>query len=115
MDSPYVSELVRRLQEDWTEVTVRVSARGDATIVCYSASRDTPLVLQVREADLAAAVTAIGTDCRDALWPGSTIEAAGFNVLLTHLHELLVTRDTTEPLRITARGLQWPDRLRLDE
>jgi hypothetical protein len=57
-------------------------------------------------------VTAIGTECRDALWPDSSIEAAGFNLLLVHLGEVIATRDTSDPLRITDEGLQWPDVLR---
>jgi hypothetical protein len=72
------------------------------------------LALHVHEKDLAAAVAALGEDCRDALWPEGTIDAAGFNLLLVHLGEVVATRDTTEPLRITSRGLRWPTGLRED-
>jgi hypothetical protein len=71
-----------------------------------------PLVLLVRERDQRAAVIAIGEDCRDDLGPDSSIEAAGFNLLLVHLDEVLATRDTSEPLRITGQGLEWPQTLR---
>jgi len=54
-------------------------------------------------------VTALGEDSRDALWPGSTIEAAGFNLLLVHLDEVVGTRNVSAPLRVTRQGLEWPE------
>jgi hypothetical protein len=31
-----------------------------------------------------------------------------FDLLLVHVDEVIAARDTTQPLRITADGLQWP-------
>ena len=94
---------------DDATVTMDVDDRGAATVVWQEPGADHPLVLFVRERDLAAAVTALGEGCRDALWPGSTLEAAGFNLLLVHLDEVVATRNTSEPLRSTDQGLEWPE------
>jgi len=93
--TPFLDELVRRLRLD-------------------APTTDHPLTLYVHEGPLRAAVTALGEDCRDALWPDSTVEAAGFNLLLVHLYEVLATRDTSEPLRITGAGVPWPTTPRED-
>ena len=61
------------------------------------------------ERDLAAAVTSLGEDCRDLLWPDSTIEEAAVNLLFVHVEEVVATRDTTAPLRITPAGPEWPE------
>ena len=92
-----------------SSATLDVGRRGTGTLVWCEAGVDHPLVLVVREEDLAAAVTVLGQECRDALWPGSSTEAAGLNLLLVHVDEVVATRDTTEPLRITADGLEWPE------
>ncbi|HSR26652.1 MAG TPA: hypothetical protein VLW53_24085 [Candidatus Eisenbacteria bacterium] len=109
MKTPYLTELVRRMRLYNATVTIDVDNNDAATFVWYEPDIDHPLVLFVRERDLATAVTAIGEDCRDDLWPDSSIEAAGFNLLLCHLEEVLATRDTSEPLRITGQGLEWPE------
>lgn len=93
-------------------VTIDVDRDGAATVCWQEPDVDHPLVLSVREQGLAATVTAIGEGCRDALWPDSSVEAAGFNLLLVHLDEVVATRDTSEPLRITDQGLEWPAILR---
>ena len=94
--------------------TVACHALEDGTveIVWREADIGHALRLLVREADLAAAVEDAGAESRDALWPGSSVEDAGFSMLLVHLDEVLATRDTTSPLRITVEGLEWPDALR---
>ena len=108
MGTPYPDELVRRLRLAHPDVEARVRDEG-ATIAWREADVDHPLVLLVGERDLAAAVTSLGEDCRDALWPDSTIREAGFDVLLVHVGEVVATRDTTAPLRITPAGLEWPE------
>jgi hypothetical protein len=35
-----------------------------------------------------------------------------FDLLLVHVDEVIAARDTTQPLRITADGLQWPGQRR---
>jgi hypothetical protein len=114
--TPYVDEFVRRLRMQVPTVDVDVDVRpsGAATLRWAEPDLAHRLALYVHEKDLAAAVTALGEDCRDALWPGSTIDAAGFNLLLVHLGEIVATRDTTEPLRITSQGLRWPRDFRED-
>jgi hypothetical protein len=109
METPYLTELVRRMRLDNATVSVDISENGAATVVWQERGLDHPLVLFVRERDLTAAVTALGQDCRDALWPGSSVEAAGFNLLLVHLGEVVATRDSSEPLRIADQGLEWPE------
>jgi hypothetical protein len=115
METPYFTELVRRMRLDNATVTFDVDDNGAATVVWQKLDIDHPLVLFVRERDLAAAVTAIGEDCRDELWPGNSIEAAGFNLLLVHLDEVMATRDTSGPLRITDQGLEWLEARRRPE
>jgi hypothetical protein len=109
MKTPYLAELVRRMRLDNPTVSIDVGENGAGTVVWQARGLSHPLVLFVRERDLAAAVTTIGEDCRDALWPGGSVEAAGFNLLLVHLDEVVATRDTSEPLRITDQGLEWPE------
>jgi hypothetical protein len=109
MQTPYLTEFVRRMRLDNPTVSMDIGTEGAATVVWQQRDVDHPLVLFVRERDLAAAVTSIGADCRDVLWPNSSIEVAGFNLLLVHLDEVVATRDTSEPLRITDRGLAWPE------
>lgn len=106
--TPYLEELVRRLRLDVPSATLDVDRRTTGTVVWRERIVDHPLVLIVREEVLAAAVTTLGEECRDALWPSSSVEAAGFNLLLVHVGEIVETRDTSEPLRITADGLVWP-------
>jgi len=106
--TPFVDELVRRLRLDGGPVEVRHGGRQTADVVLHPAALDHPVTLRTSEGELAVAVPRLGADCRDAFWPGSTIDEAGFNVLLVHVDEVVATRDTTEPLRITAGGLQWP-------
>ncbi len=109
METPYLTELVRSMRLDNATVSIDISQDGAATVVWQVHHLDHPLVLFVRERNLAAAVTALGEDCRDALWPSSSIEAAALNLLLVHLDEVVATRDTSEPLRITDQGLEWPE------
>lgn len=107
--TPHLDELLRRLRLDDPSATLDVGRQDTGTIVWREPRVDHPLVLVAGEQDLATAVTGLGEECRDALWPGSTIQAAGFNLLLVHVDEVVATRDTTEPLRIDARGLVWPE------
>ena len=108
MGTPFVEELVRRLRMGFSDVAVDIRPSGAATARFRASGLDHPLALYVHERDLGAAVSDIGEDCRDALWPESTVEAAGFNLLLVHLDEVIATRNTSEPLRITSDGLVWP-------
>ena len=112
--TPFLDELVRRLRLDAPTTDVDVRPGGAGTVRWVHPSVDHPLTLYVHEGPLRAAVTALGEDCRDALWPDSTVEAAGFNLLLVHLYEVLATRDTSEPLRITGAGVPWPTTPRED-
>jgi hypothetical protein len=109
METPFVDELVRRLRYDDPDAAADVSERGSATVSFRPSAREDWVFLRTTERDLAAAVTSIGEDCRDELWPSSTIEVAGFNLLLVHVQEVLATRDTSEPLRILPTGLEWPE------
>jgi hypothetical protein len=103
-----LDELLRRLRLSDSDAALvgrgRLSFRDGGTGAIVT--------LVTAEAELATAVGALGVDVRDALWPGATIEEAGFNILLVHLDEVLATRDVTEPLRITTSGLVWPTQLR---
>jgi hypothetical protein len=72
------------------------------------------ITLWTSDRALAAAVPTLG-ECPDALRPDQTAESAGFNLLLVHVSEVVGRRDTSAPLRITAAGLQWPDRLPSDQ
>ncbi|MPQ97125.1 hypothetical protein GB931_04130 [Modestobacter sp. I12A-02628] len=107
-DTPHLDELVRRMRLDGGSIGVEPGGRGSARIVWHVPDLDHPVVLLVRERDLASAVTALGEDCRDALWPSDSIATAGRTLLLVHLDEVVATRDTSEPLRVSARGLDWP-------
>jgi hypothetical protein len=106
--TPYLDELVRRLRLVHPDVEARVRGEG-ATIGWRDDRLGHPLLLLVGERDLAAAVTSLGEDCRDLLWPDSTTDEAGFDLLLVHVDEVVATRDTTAPLRITPAGLEWPE------
>jgi hypothetical protein len=99
--TPYVDELVRRIRLADPGVEVQYGGRASVAV------RFGGVTLWTSERELAAAVTSLG-DCRDELWPDHTVESAGFNLLLVHVDEVIATRDTTEPLRITAGGLPWP-------
>jgi hypothetical protein len=105
--TPYVDELVRRLREDGAGVEVERGGRGSAAVRFRDPRVPHVITLWTSDRELAAAVTNLG-DCRNALWPDHTVESAGFNLLLVHVDEVVATRDTSEPLRITADGLQWP-------
>ncbi|WP_222194863.1 hypothetical protein [Modestobacter italicus] len=106
---PFVEELVRRLRMDGSAVDVRYGGNRSVQIRLGAPRVDHDVTLWTREPDLEAAVTALGEDCRDVLWPDHTVESAGFNLLLVHLDEVIATCGTTAPLRITAAGLQWPE------
>ncbi len=110
--TPHLDELLRRLRMADESATLDVDRGALGTLVWREPGVDHPLVIVVREQDLAVAVAGIGRECRDALWPESTIDAAGFNLLLVHVDEVVATRDTTEPLRISTAGLVWPDAVR---
>jgi hypothetical protein len=109
METPHLTELVRRMRLEDPNVDIRVGRNGTASIVWSDPRVDDPLTLLVTEDALEAAVTALGEDSRDALWPGSTIGAAGFNLLLVHLDEVVGTRNVSAPLRVTRQGLEWPE------
>src|SRR4051794_32845736 len=114
METPFVDELVRRLRTGFSDVEVDIGPSGAATVRFRASFLDHPVVLYVHERELAVAVFDHGQEVRDDLWPDAAIEAAGFNLLLVHLDEVLATRDTSEPLRITRRGVTWPKLLRVD-
>jgi hypothetical protein len=105
---PCVEELVRRLIADHAAVEVEYGPRRTASVHFSPAQSAHRITLRTSETELGAAVTTIGEECRDVLSPDRTVESAGFDLLLVHLDEVIATRDTTEPLRITADGLQWP-------
>lgn len=112
MDTPYLEEFIRRLQlDDGTDVAADIHPAGAAMVTWHETGIDHPLVVVVHERDLAAAVADIGHSSRE-LWPDSTPDEIGFNLLFVHLAEVIATRDTTEPLRITSEGLQWPGQRR---
>ncbi len=73
VETPHLTELVRRMQLGTAIVSVDVDEDGAATVV----------------------------------W--QEIEDAGSNLLLVHLDEVLATRDSSKPLRITDQGLRGPD------
>jgi hypothetical protein len=99
----YLDELLHRLLMSYPDAT-----RSPSGVAFTPPDHDGPVRLLVSEAGLARAVRAIGEDCRDALWPTSSVDEAGFNLLLVHLDEVLATRVVDGPLRISADGLQWP-------
>lgn len=99
----HLDELLHRLLMSYPD-----AERSPSGVVFTPPDRDEPVRLLVSEAALAEAVRRIGEDCRDALWPTSTVDEAGFDLLLVHLDEVLATRVVDGPLRITADGLVWP-------
>lgn len=103
-DQPFMEELLHRLRQQWPDAAF--TSAGDG-LTCTDPAAGAVTVI-TSESELVSAVTAAGRDTRDALWPGSTIEAAGFNILLVHLDEILRTGSLTGPLRITHEGLVWP-------
>ncbi|WP_138757270.1 hypothetical protein [Modestobacter altitudinis] len=109
---PYVEELIRRLRLDGQPLDVEYGSHRTVRLTQAPEHRGHPVVVVVSEPDLEAAVTSIGTSCRDELWPSESVESAGFNLLLVHLDEVVATRDGSEPLLITADGLQWPGQRR---
>ena len=109
---PYVEELVRRLPTYHPPVEAEYAPRRTAYVRFTDPHVDHRITLWTSETELGRAVTTIGEGCRDALWPDDTVESAGFTLLLVHVDEVIATRDTTQPLRITADGLQWPGQRR---
>lgn len=65
-----------------------------------------PVIITVDERSLAAAID-ISAEDRDALWPGSGLADAGFNLLLVHIEELIDTGRF--PIRITESGIETPE------
>ena len=106
MDGTYADELVRRLLLDHPAADVHRESRGRVTITWAEQGQLEPLVLRTTETDLRMAVDALGRDCRDALWPTSREQDAGFNLSLVHLDETIATRQIHGPLVITGRGLR---------
>lgn len=100
---PFVDELVHRLSLSgdarWDDGKITFTRVRDATF-------DEPVVIEVDEAGVAAAVD-ISPDTRDALWPGADLMEAGFNLLLVNLGELIDTGRV--PIRITAAGIEAPE------
>ena len=111
--TPYVDEFVRQVRLDDADATVVVAPDGEATVVWSDSGAESPITAVTTERDLAQAVRDIGTSCHE-LWPSATVDEAGFNLLFVHLEEVIVTRDTSRPLRIVSTGLLWPDRRRDD-
>lgn len=110
--TPYVDELVRRLSMGGDPVDVHVRPSGATTLTWSSQDLDHPVVLSLREDDLAHAVVSLADDGGVDLCPGAGRTAAGFNLLLVHLDEVVMTRDTTDVVRLTRDGLRWPTALR---
>jgi hypothetical protein len=102
---PFMNELLTRLQ--YLDADAALTAAGDG--LTWHDDNAAVVTLITSEHELAHAVRSAGRDVRDDLWPGSSLEDAGFNLLLVHLDELLATRDVTEPLRLTREGLIWPE------
>ena len=109
---PYVEELIRRLRLDGRPLDVGYGASRTVTLTQRSDDVDERVRLVVSDPDLAAALTSLGVECRDELWPDQSVESAGFDLLLVHVDEVVATRDVSEPLLITSGGLQWPRRHR---
>ena len=109
MGTPFLDELVRRLRMTEPDARVRSSGARPATVTWREDPVDHPLALLVGERGLAAAATALGRDRRDPLWPDSTVDETGSDLLLIHVDEVVTTRDTTAPLRVTPAGPQWPE------
>ena len=109
METPRLMDLIGRLRYRDADVEARIGDDGTARIVWRHEDVGQPLTLLTTEQDLAAAVTAIGKGCRDALWPESSIEEAGLNLLLVHVDEVVATRETSAPLRVNREGLVWPE------
>jgi hypothetical protein len=109
-DSPYLEEFLRRLRLNAPGAELQIMTDGAATITWHEEGRDIPLAVATTEGDLAAAVAEIGSSSRDALWPSSTVDDAGFNLLIVHLEEVIATRDVSRGLQIGRAGLTWPDR-----
>lgn len=100
-----MNDLIRRLQK--LDADAALTPAGDGVTWHHD---DTMVVtLITSENELAQAIRHTGRDVRDDLWPGITIEDAGFNLLMVHLDEVVATRDVTEPLRLTRDGLIWPE------
>jgi hypothetical protein len=89
---------------------VEASVRGEGATIGWRDDRlGHPLLLRVGERDLAAAGTSLGEDCRGPAVAGQHHRRGGVNLLLVHVGEVLATRDTTAPLRITPAGPEWPE------
>jgi hypothetical protein len=112
IESPYLIELMRRMRFEDPSASVEISADGAAAVRWHDQHVDHPLTLLVTEQDLEAVVNELGERVRDVLWPDSSIEAAGFNLLLVNLDEVVATRDTSQPLRLAREGLLSPERRR---
>ena len=110
--TPLVDELVRRLSLDGAEVDVHVRSSGAMTLTWRPLGLDHPVVLSLREDDLTHVVESLARDGGADLWPEVGTPAAGLNLLLVHLDEVLMTRDTTDVVRLTRDGLRWPTALR---
>lgn len=108
METPYLAELMRRLRLGDAGASIRIGANGAASIVWSERGVDHPLLL-TSEHDLAASIAATGVGARDAVWPDCSRDEAGFNLLMTHLDEVLLTHETSAPLRVTRAGPEWPD------
>ncbi len=112
MRTPYLDELLRRLRLYDAEASIWYGPRVTGRISWCDSRADHPIVLSTSERELAEAVRLLGETCRDALGPDSSVEEAGYDILLVHLDEVLDTRHVLAPLRITAGGLEWPRRRR---
>jgi len=107
---PHLREFVRRLRIEDPDAQIRITPDREATITWHAAGVGPLITVVVAEVDLTHAVAEIGAECRDVLWPSSTLDEAGFNLLFVHLEEITATRDISRPLRIASRGLVWPGR-----
>jgi hypothetical protein len=64
METPHLTELVRRTRLEDPNVDIHVGKNGAVSIVWCDPRVDDPLTLLVTEDDLAAAETVLGEDCR---------------------------------------------------
>jgi hypothetical protein len=103
MPTPYLHELLRRLQTSDPAATI-----SSDDLLWVPRDGAMPITIATSERDLAIAVPALGEDARDALWPDATIDDAGFNLLLVHLDEVLATRRVDGSVLINATGVVWP-------
>jgi len=104
-DQPVLERLLAKLRMQHPEAALTPAGDG----VTWTDEDAGAVTLIVSERDLADLVRSSGRSVRDDLWPGSSFEEAGLNLLLVDLDEVLDTRQVTGPLTIDENGLVWPE------